>query len=154
MEKSDRLKAKPILNERLMYVLENHNPENYNKTTISKELGFSDVRVFRSILRKGEIKAVHLDKIGEILNVDPKYLSGEIDLFPNGEIPTYLTDQFWEKYEKWSQQHPREDAVRNLLILQGGDLHDYTDHQITTLTIRVCRLILDFIEDHSVADDL
>ena len=144
------MKTKPIIKDRLAYVLETRRKETGNKrrpnfTTVSNELGYSEVKNFQRQLALGEILTDHLEKISVFLDVSPDYLSGKIDLLKNGEIPTYTHYLFWNRFDKWSQKHTLFDLTIALLKLQGASPENYTRYQIISLSLRLVGLVNDFV---------
>lgn len=143
---------KPIIKERLAFVLESKRKEKEagnrkqpNFTTISNLLGYESVKNFQRQLSREYIKAEYLQRISEYLDVSPDYLSGEVDLLDNGEIPTYSTYLFWNKFDNWSKKHTLYDLTVALLKYQGVDPDNYSRYQIINLSLGICGVVNDFI---------
>ena len=145
---------KPIIKERLAFVLESKRKEKEagnrkqpNFTTISNLLGYESVKNFQRQLSREYIKAEYLQRISEYLDVSPDYLSGKVDLLENGEIPTYMTYLFWNKYDNWGKKHTLYDLTVALLKYQGGDPGRYTQYQIINLSLGICGVVNEFIKN-------
>ena len=144
------METRTIKKDRLARVLETRRKEAGDKrrpnfSTVSNELGYSEVKNFQRQLAKGYILADHLEKIAVSLDVSPDYLSGKADLLKNGEIPTYNYYLFWDKFDRWSKKHTLYDITVSLIKYQGGDPDKFTEYQIVSLSLRLIRQVNDFI---------
>ena len=142
------METKPIDRNRLHEVLELRRSESGgirpNITSLSELLGYSNVTNFRKPLRDGIIRSDYLDKIAVYLNVSPAYLSGEVGLL-NGKIPCYLDYLGIGKLEDHTEKHEIHDTTKALIKYQGGDPEQFTDYQISQLTLRIAAIVNDFI---------
>ena len=110
------------------------------------------MRSLRRQLSKGEILEDHLEAIGIYLDVSPDYLTGEVGLKRNGEIPTNENYRHFKKFIEQSEKNNIYEATKVFLNSQFVNIEDYSANQIFDLSLSILRVVRKFVENNRTTD--